>query len=410
MIEIFLCSLLTVLPDYLYRRYVLDMRWGRELTLFSVWYHLRWGITCCVLLALSLITIIFYYHPTTNNVSSFFRTVTIVSETGGRVKEIFVENNQDVKAGDLIFKLDDKIQTANVEIAQRKVSEIDSALIVATSELKAAKSAITQAKSAYEKVLDELRRKEELAKRKNSVVSRSELQSFRYQADIQKAAISVAVANAEAVESKLTSLLPAQRESALSALDKAKEELAKTSIYAGISGRIQQFALKVGEYVNPFFRPAGILVPVVDDVQRFQAGFDQISAQVLTSGMAAEITCFSAPFEIVPMVIVDVQDVIASGQFRPSNELRDIQQTARPGTLTVLMEPIYPEQVKSIPPGSKCIVNAYTNNHQQLEDPETGFMKAIFLHIVDATALVHAAILRIQALLLPVKILVLSGH
>ena len=32
------------------------------------------------------------------------------------------------------------------------------------------------------------------------------------------------------------------------------------------------------------------------------------------------------------------------------------------------------------------------------------------LHVVDTVALVHAMILRVQALLLPVKTLVLGGH
>jgi hypothetical protein len=36
--------------------------------------------------------------------------------------------------------------------------------------------------------------------------------------------------------------------------------------------------------------------------------------------------------------------------------------------------------------------------------------KRIGLHVVDATGIVHAMLLRIQALLLPVKTLVLSGH
>ena len=41
MLEIILCSLVTVLPDYLYRRYRQGKRIGREITLFSVWYELR---------------------------------------------------------------------------------------------------------------------------------------------------------------------------------------------------------------------------------------------------------------------------------------------------------------------------------------------------------------------------------
>ena len=45
MLEILLCSLLTILPDYLFRRYVQNKRIGKEITIFSVWFELRWGIT-----------------------------------------------------------------------------------------------------------------------------------------------------------------------------------------------------------------------------------------------------------------------------------------------------------------------------------------------------------------------------
>ena len=41
---------------------------------------------------------------------------------------------------------------------------------------------------------------------------------------------------------------------------------------------------------------------------------------------------------------------------------------------------------------------------------KTGSFKSFALHVVDATGLVHALLLRIQALLLPIKTLVLSGH
>src|SRR5215470_13229808 len=43
MLELMLCSLLTIVPDYLYRRYVQGKRIGKEITFYSVWYELRWG-------------------------------------------------------------------------------------------------------------------------------------------------------------------------------------------------------------------------------------------------------------------------------------------------------------------------------------------------------------------------------
>ena len=90
MIELFLCSLFTILPDFLYRRYVQGKRLGREITLYSVWFELRYGITACLFLTISLLTLILYFHPSTSNAVSFYRTVPILPEGTGRVEEIYV--------------------------------------------------------------------------------------------------------------------------------------------------------------------------------------------------------------------------------------------------------------------------------------------------------------------------------
>ena len=56
-------------------------------------------------------------------------------------------------------------------------------------------------------------------------------------------------------------------------------------------------------------------------------------------GMAAEVTCVSKPMTIIPMVVTDVQDFIAAGQFRGGEQLVDPQQVTRPGTILVFLEP-----------------------------------------------------------------------
>ena len=80
MLELILCSMLTILPDYLYRRLVQGKRFGKEITPFSIWFELRYGT--CLMLTISLITLIFYFHPL------FFRTVPILPEGLGRVAEV----------------------------------------------------------------------------------------------------------------------------------------------------------------------------------------------------------------------------------------------------------------------------------------------------------------------------------
>jgi hypothetical protein len=205
-------------------------------------------------------------------------------------------------------------------------------------------------------------------------------------------------------------VLPAQRASAQAQLAQAEVDISKTVIRAGVTGRVEQFALQVGDVVNPFMRPAGVLIP--DNMGRrvLHAGFGQIEGQVMKAGMIAEATCISVPWTVIPLVITSVQDFIAAGQFRGGEQLIDPSQITRPGTILVYMEALYPGGLDAVVPGSSCIVNAYTSNHELIASGKVGFFKRFALHAVDAVGLVHAMLLRIQALLIPIKTLVFSGH
>jgi multidrug resistance efflux pump len=410
MLEFLICSMLTIFPDFLFRRFVQGKRVGREINLYSMWFELRWGITACVLLTLSLITLVFYFHPSTTTVTSIFRTVTILPEMGGRVAEVYVSTNDSVKAGQPLFRLDDSEQRADLETASRRVAEIDAEMTVARSELAGADAAIEQARSAYRQALDELSTKQELMNRGSNTVSAREIERLQNAVDGRQAGIDATLAAKQTVEIRIATLLPAQKASAEASLREAEVELAKTLVTAGIDGTVQQFALRPGDVVNPMLRPAGILVPARAGKVALIAGFGQIEAQVLKPGMIGEVTCIAKPFVIIPMVVTEVQAVIASGQLRPTDQLVDVQNLARPGTLTAFMEPLYPNGLDGIPPGSNCIANAYTSNHDRLASPDVGALERFWLHMIDTVGLVHAMILRLQALLLPVQTLVLGGH
>jgi multidrug resistance efflux pump len=410
MLELLFCSLLTIFPDYLFRRFVQGKRIGKEITLYSVWFELRYGITACLLLTVSLITLIFYFHPSTTNVTLFFRTVPVVPETIGRVSDVYVEFTSQVTKGQPLFKLDSSKQEAALETARRKIAEADSAIVVARSDIQKAEGQIQEANSAYKQTVDELETKQELYRRNPGNVPRRDIERLEVALEGRKAAIASVTAAKEGAELRVSSLLPAEKASAEAALAQAEVDVQKTVIRAGVNGRLEQFALRVGDLVNPMMRPAGVLIPEGAGQRALQAGFGQIEAQVMKVGMVAEVTCVSKPWKIIPMVVADVQDYIAAGQFRGGEQLIDPQQVARPGTLLVSLEPLYNRGLEGVTPGSSCIANAYSSNHEEIAAKGTGSLRRLALHAVDALGLVHALILRLQALVLPFKILVFSGH
>ena len=410
MLELLLCSLLTIFPDYLFRRYVQGKRIGKDITLFSVWFELRWGITACLVLTVSLITLIFYFHPSTTSATLFFRTIPIISEATGRVAEVHVGFSGPVAQGAPIFRLDSSKQEAAVETARRRIAETDAELMVAGADLLKAEGQIQEAKSSHQQALDELSTKQELQRRNPGIVAQRDIEKLQVAVEGRLGGIAAAEAARQAITARMSSLLPAQKASAEAALAEAQVEVDKTVIRAGVSGRVEQFGLKVGDIVTPIMRSAGILIPDGSGRQGLQAGFGQIEAQVMKPGMIAEATCVSKPFTVIPMVVTSVQDYIAAGAFRGGEQLVEARQVTQPGTLLVFLEPLYKGGLDDVTPGSSCIANAYSSNHELIEAKDTGTMKRLALHAVDALGLVHALLLRIQALLLPFKTLVLSGH
>src|SRR3954452_21122380 len=385
MLELMLCSMLTLVPDYLFRRYAQGRRLGHEITLFSVWYELRWGITLCLILTVLLITVVLYNHPSSTNVTSLFRTISIYAEVGGRVSEVYVGYNEKVKKGDRLFKLDSSRQEAGLEKARAHIAEVEAAAVTAKADILTSEGKLQEAKGALDQAQDELRTKTQLQQRNADIVAAREIEKLQTLVATRQGAVNAAAAAKQSAETRITSVLPAQKASAEADLAAAQVELDKMTIYAGVDGRVDQFVLRVGNIVQPapVTRAAGILIPDAAGEDRLFAGFNQIEAQIIKVGMIAEATCVSKPMTIIPLVVTRVQDVIAAGQILQTNQLTDMAKLGAPGTVLVFLEPLYEGGLDGVPPGSNCLANLYTSNHERLEDKSLSTTYWLYLHAID---------------------------
>jgi multidrug resistance efflux pump len=412
MLELIMCSMLTLLPDFLIRRYVQGKRIGREITLYSVWYELRWGITLCLILTVLLITIVLYNHPSSKAVNALFRTISIFAETGGRVSDVYVGYNENVKKGQPLFKLDSTRQEANLETARARIAEVDAAMATAKADILTSQGKLDEAKGNYQQALDELQTKQKLYERNPDVVAKRDIEKLQTSVVARQGAVDAAQATKQSAETRISSVLPAQKASAEAELAAAKVELDKMTTRAGVNGRVDQFVLRVGDIVQPapVTRGAGIIIPEGAGENRLLAGYNQIEAQVIKIGMIGEAACISKPLTIIPLTVTHVQDVIAAGQILQTNQLTEMEKLGPPGTVLAILEPLFDGVLDNVPPGSSCIANLYSNHHAELGSKDIGLLKWIYLHIVDTVALVHALVLRLQAVVLPLKSLVFEGH
>src|SRR5882724_6635923 len=222
MLELLLCSLLTIFPDYLYRRYRQGKRLGQEITFFSVWFELRFGIISCLMLTVALITVIFYYHPSTNTATLYYRTVPIVPEINGRVSEVHVELSAPVKKGDVIFKLDSAKQEASMETARRRIAEVDAAMPAAQADVLKTEGQIQQAKGDYQQASDELDVKRELQKRNPGIVPQRDIEKLEVLLAGRQGAVDSATASKQSAAIRVTALLPTEKASAEATLAEAQ--------------------------------------------------------------------------------------------------------------------------------------------------------------------------------------------
>jgi multidrug resistance efflux pump len=283
-------------------------------------------------------------------------------------------------------------------------------MVVARADIVGVEGRIPEAKSAYQQTVDELETKQEICRCNPGAVAVRDIEKLQVAVPGRQGTIDAATAAKSQAEAPLTSLLPAENPSTVAELAQAEVDLGKTVVRASVNGRVEQFTLWVGDIVNPLMRPAGVLVPEGARRGRLHAGFNQVELQVVKVGMAAVVTCASKPWIVIPMVVTGVQDFIAAGQIRSGEQLVDAQQVMRPGTILVFLEPLYEGGLEGVTPGSSCIANAYTSNHDLIDSGQVGATKGLVLHAVDAVGLVHAMILRMQALVLPIQTLVFGGH
>jgi multidrug resistance efflux pump len=315
-----------------------------------------------------------------------------------------------VKKGQPLFKLDSKRQQADIETARTRVVEVEAGTSTAKADVLTSQSKVDEAKANLQQAKDELDVKTELQRRNPGIVPQRDIEKLQVVVNQRQAGVDAATASKTSAMLRLSTLLPAEKASGQAALAEAQVDLDKTFVRAGVDGRVEQFLVRTGDLVAQIMRPAGVLIPADAGRGRLQAGFGQIEAGVVKVGMVAEATCISKPWVIIPLLVTDVQDYIAAGQVQAGQELIEAQNARKPGSILAFLEPLYKGGLDGVTPGSSCIVNAYTSNHEEISAKETSTSRAIALHVVDGVGLVHALLLRIQALLLPIKTLVLSGH
>ncbi len=237
------------------------------------------------------------FHESTDNAYVRADTTFITPRVGGEIKQLLVKNNQAVKAGELLLKIDDADYQAKVANAKAVVAMREAALVTNSQQDTTHIALIAEAQANYQatkaeesRLLQELQRAKTLVAEGVATKQRLDNATAAYQsaqANSQRAQASIKAAQAQ------QSTVGSTRQQALAELDAAKAaltlaelDLAATQVYAPIDGMIGNLSARLGSRVAAGSRLLAI-VPIAN--MFVEANFKETQLTQMKVGQEAEI-------------------------------------------------------------------------------------------------------------------------
>lgn len=199
--------------------------------------------------------------------------ITILSaKISGYVSSVAVTNNQSVKAGDVIARIDDgdyrfALQSAKDKLAtqQSTITRIGRQVEAGRASVAQAQAQIAAAQAEAERAAGDFARQQQLAR--SDYTSKASFETAKANRDRAEANVKSAEAALTAAEANVDVLAAQQHEGERvaaelrTAVEKAERDLSFTEIHAPVDGVIGNKAVEVGTFVQPGARLAA-LVPL----------------------------------------------------------------------------------------------------------------------------------------------------
>jgi multidrug resistance efflux pump len=210
---------------------------------------IRTALTTVVVLAAALIGYALWKHymysPWTRDGRIRAEIVRIAPDVSGLVAEVDVQDNQPVKAGDVLFRIDPRRFELAVAQARADLGAAQAAARAAGANISAAAAGTAASQADYQKYAAQAQRREAAA----AVISAEARADADATARAAQAAVEQARANRSAATASQSQALAAV-EQAQAALDLAQLNLKRATVRAAANGYITNLNVRVGDYAS----------------------------------------------------------------------------------------------------------------------------------------------------------------
>ncbi|WP_244735133.1 HlyD family secretion protein [Mesorhizobium sp. 113-3-9] len=230
------------------------------------------------------------------------RTVTIGAEISGRITDVAVTDNQPVKAGDVLLRIDDSDYQASLKQADAAVASAEADIVDVAAQIEAqnakvdeAQKQVAQAQAALDFAKAEDKRNSELLAKGAGTQQQAQQASSTLRQD--QAAFDSAEASVAAAKNQIT-VLQAQGKSSQAKLeqskasqDQARTTLSRVTVVAPVAGRATSISAAKGTYAQP----GQVLMMFVPNDVWIKANFKETQIDLMRAGQPVDIDIDAYP-------------------------------------------------------------------------------------------------------------------
>jgi multidrug resistance efflux pump len=279
----------------------------------------QWTVLTAIFIGLVSISFLLLmmnmYHPYTKDSRYYAFTTPIVPQVKGRVIEVAARENEPLKKGDVLFKLDPR--PYEYQLARLK------------GELAASQEGLKYAKVEFDR-----------AERLSLERAGPGKDVDRWRAEMEKAKADMERINAQ--------------------ISEADFNLAETIVRAPTDGFATQIQLRPGMMAVPL-PLAPVMIFVHEDKKPFIASFPQHVMQSIHDGDEVEVAFDSIPGRVFQGKVKQMLPAIAQGQLSPSGNLIDFSTPWRSGRVAYTVEIESDLSEYRLPAGSAAQTAVYTH-------------------------------------------------
>jgi multidrug resistance efflux pump len=324
------------------------------------------------LIVLGLIVVLFFYSiladrltPYTSQATVQAFVVRMAPEVAGRVIEVNVTDNQRVRGGDVLFRLDPQPFELALQQADAKLAGVGQSIGANTAAVSSAQERLIEAKAKRDNVREQASRVLQLVEK--GVYAKARADTANKELDVSESQVREAESELERARQELGPQgtdNPEFRE-ALAAAEQAKLDRVHTTVLAPSDGVITNLQLTNGEFVA-----AGEAALTFIDTQDvwLNANFRENSLENVKPGDPVELVLDTLPGRVFDAKVQSVGWGVSQGSIDPDTGLPKINESTglvrNPQRFTVKIEPNRDDYAPgNVRYGSQANIIVYATNN-----------------------------------------------